>query len=444
MARVLLVSLRSPFLDSDRVFPPIGLLQLKACLDAAGHECNVDDDPVLEPAYFDQGYDVIGFSVMTPQGQDARKALQALRSLPKPPKAVIGGPHALHYTDQVVEDPWDYIVRGDGERAIVQIANGETLPRVSTDQLSEDDMNATPRPWRDARWLQKYRYTLEGHRCTTMLTTRGCPMGCTFCEDRRTRVRHYAPARVREEIEDVMAAGFGSIMFFDDIFAMIPKRTKELTDLIRPYDLRYRCFAHANTLREDMAAQLASSGCVEIGFGCEHASQKILDTIGKGVKVHHNEEFLDRCKRHGIRVKAFFIVGLPGENHDTLRELEEFIARHTEAGTLYDFDATVYFPYRGTHIRDNLGQYDLQIAGEADSALGYYKGQQGSAEVVISTSALSGEEIREAKERIYRTYNRRFRSGVKGITAAAGPGATAEMQPGSGTPGRIVVEAHVS
>lgn len=418
MSKVLLVSLRSPFLDDDRVFPPIGVLQLKSVLDAAGHECVVEDDFDTKDLGRYAEYDVVGFSVMTPQGKQANEALHMLRRACQRPKFVIGGPHALHYTEDVAKEPWDYIVRADGERAILQIANGEAIDRITSEQLSEREMNEFPRPWRNKAWLSRYHYKLDGLLGTTMLTTRGCPMGCRFCEDRRTTVRHYSADRVRMEIEDVIETGHQSIMFFDDIFAMIPKRTRELTDMIRPYGLKYRCFAHANTLKEGMAEDLATSGCVEIGFGCEHSSQKMLDTIGKGVKVHHNEEFLQRCKRYGIRVKAFFIVGLPGEDHETLRDLEDFIARHTEDGTLHDFDATVYFPYRGTYIRDNVQEFDLQLTGEIDSALGYYKGQQGAAEVTIRTSALSGDEIREAKERIYRTYNKRFRDAAKPANAS--------------------------
>lgn len=411
MSRIVLISLRSPFMDSDRVFPPLGAMQLKACLDAAGHDCVLDDAPDFDDVDRYRGFDVLGFSVMTPQGREAREALLSLKAAGVGGKFVVGGPHALHYRDACEPDPWDHIVTGDGERFFTRIANGEAgLDRVLHEAMSEDEMNATPRPWRDREWLGKYQWRLDGLPGTTMLTTRGCPMGCRFCEDARTKVRHYRPERIRAEIEDVMAAGFGAVMFFDDIFAMIPKRTTELTRMIAPYGLKYRCFAHANTLKENMAAELAASGCVEVGFGCEHASQKMLDTIGKGVKVAHNEEFLDRCARHGIRVKAFFIAGLPGETEETLAELEAFIARHTASGLLYDFDLSVYFPYRGTEFRDNMPKYDLSAEGDLDAALGYYKGKGGDAEVTLRTAALTGAQIRAAKDRIYHAHNRRFKA----------------------------------
>jgi len=410
MSRVLLVSLRSPFMDSDRVFPPLGTMQLKACLDAAGHDCVLDDAPDFSDTDRYRGYDVLGFSVMTPQGREAREAVTSLKAAGVGGQFVIGGPHALHYRDVCEPDPWDYLITGDGERALTALADGDrSLPRIVHEVMTEEEMNATPRPWRDREWLSKYQWKLDGVPGTTMLTTRGCPMGCRFCEDARTKVRHYAPERIKAEVEDCIAAGFGALMFFDDIFAMLPKRTTELTRLIKPYGLKYRCFAHANTLKENMAAELAASGCTEIGFGCEHASQKMLDTIGKGVKVKDNEDFLQRCARHGIRVKAFFIAGLPGETQETLDELEAFIARHTASGLLYDFDLTVYFPYRGTEFRDRMSKYDLSAEGDLDAALGFYKGKDGSAEVTLRTAALSGEEISAAKERIYRTHNRRYK-----------------------------------
>lgn len=409
MSKVYLISLRSPFLDDDRVFPPIGVLQLRSCLAAAGHETTVEDDFDFENPSRYADADVVGFSVMTPQGREAERARRLLAQHAPGAKLVIGGPHALHYTEQVVAAPWDYVVRGDGERVMVQIADGDpAAPRISSDQLTEDEMNACPLPWRDAEFLHRYRYRLDGLPGTTMLTTRGCPMGCAFCEDRRTKVRHYRPDRVRAEVQQVYDAGFRAIMFFDDIFAMMPKRTAELTEIMKPFGMKYRCFAHANTLREDMARQMADSGCVEVGFGCEHAAQKILDVIGKGVRAEQNVEFLQRCRRWGIRVKAFFIVGLPGEDRDTLLALEEFIATHTANGNLHDFDATVYYPYRGTLIRDKLDEYDMQVAGDLDASLGYYKGREGAAEVCIRTAGLSGEEIRAAKEYLYRRYNRRF------------------------------------
>lgn len=410
MSRVLLISLRSPFLDSDRVFPPIGLLQLKSCLVSAGHEVDLVDDfePNDVPVKY-SGYDVAGFSVMTPQGKDAIKALTLFKESHPHTKCVIGGPHALHYFDEVESQPWDYIVPADGERAIVQIANAQPgLPRVIRDQLSTVDMNLTPRPDRDLTFLSNYHYKIDGIPATTMLTTRGCPMGCKFCEDRRTTVRHYEIERVLQEIDDVKRAGFGAIMFFDDIFAMMPKRTQDLTRAIKPLGIKYRCFAHANTLKEEMAEQLADSGCVEIGFGCEHASQKILDVIGKGVKTYHNEDFLSRCHRYGIRVKAFFIIGLPGETQETLDELESFIQRHTQSGLLYDFDVTLYYPYKGTYIRDNISEFDIQLVEGLNDSVGFYKGKEGTAEAVVRTSTLSPEQLRDAKERIYHSYNRRF------------------------------------
>lgn len=418
MARVLLVSLRSPFMDSDRVFPPIGLLQLQSCLIEAGHDVQVVDDfdPEDVPTVY-SGFDVAGFSVMTPQGKDSIRALGLFKEAHPETVAVIGGPHATHYLADVEAQPWDFIVPADGERAIVKIADWVDagrepggLPRVIREQLRPDEMNATPLPARAWDFLGRYHYELDGLRTTTMLTTRGCPMGCRFCEDRRTTVRHYDIDRVVREIEEVKALGFGAVMFFDDIFLMIPKRTAELTAAIAPLGIKYRCFAHANTLREEMARQAAASGCVEIGFGCEHASQKILDVIGKGVKTSDNEVFLERCKRHGIRVKAFFIVGLPGENHETLAELEDFIARHIRSGALADFDLSLYFPYQGTYIRENLEEFDLQVTGDLDVALGYYKGHAGAAEAVVRTVALSAEELKDAKERIYKAYNPRFKA----------------------------------
>ena len=80
----------------------------------------VDDfDPEDVPGGYG-GYDVAGFSVMTPQGKDAVRALKLMRQHHPDTVTVIGGPHATHYFAEVEKHPWDFIVPADGERAIVQ------------------------------------------------------------------------------------------------------------------------------------------------------------------------------------------------------------------------------------------------------------------------------------------------------------------------------------
>lgn len=409
MQNVLLVALRSPFMDSDRVFPPLGILYLKSFLLQFNYQVDIEDDPTFAKVATWKDYDLIGFSVMTPQGRDANLFLHEIKQRWPNKICVIGGPHALHYTDEVEQEPWDYIVRGDGEHDLLKILQGKMEKRISTTQASIDEMNNFPLPYRDREFLHRYQYILDGEKTTTLMTSKGCCMGCNFCEDRRTPMRNYTIDRVYNECKEIKSLGFNGAMAFDDILLMLPKRTIEMFSRLKELDMKFRGFAHANTLKPAMAQAFKDGGGVEVGFGCEHAAQKILDVIDKGVKTHHNELFLQTCRDVGLRVKAFFMLGLPGEDWDTIKELEEFIAKHTENGNLYDFDCAIFYPYKGTYIRQHIEKFDIEIVKSIDS-LGYYKGKDGQAEAIVRTKALTSEEIKHEKERIYRTYNKRFKN----------------------------------
>jgi radical SAM superfamily enzyme YgiQ (UPF0313 family) len=172
-------------------------------------------------------------------------------------------------------------------------------------------------------------------------------------------------------------------------------------------------------MTDEIAKILSESGCIEIGFGAESGSQKILDTINKRVKVEQNYKFVETCNKFGIKVKAFVLIGLPGEDMETIKETKAFIDYLTKTpymnrfGKLItnDFDVTIYFPYKGTKIRDSIDQgeriYDLSLINNPDSQLGFYKGKNGASEISVRTSGLSSEQLVEIQHSIQAEFKSR-------------------------------------
>src|SRR3990167_10260232 len=101
LENILLMSLRSPYLDSERVYPPLGLLYLKSAVDKIANVDLCDDYDLTQPERFEP-YDLIGLSVMTPQRDEALKVLKTIKEAYPDKKVAIGGPHALHYFKEVV------------------------------------------------------------------------------------------------------------------------------------------------------------------------------------------------------------------------------------------------------------------------------------------------------------------------------------------------------
>lgn len=378
----------SSFLDSDRVFPHLGPYYIKRFVEEnSTHKVFIS---YREPydINFDE-IDIVGFSSTTPQYPSV---LNILKIVPKNCITVIGGSHAKNYP--IEEDKiWDYIIKGDGCHPFLNLLNGNELGNEL------DDPNQLPH--RDRSFFD-YKYYLDGNPTTVIITSRGCPNSCAFCEHANTLVRLKKPEYVKKEIQEIVKLGFTGIMFFDDLFCLNTKRVRNLCAIIKPFNIKFRCFAHARNFNEEMACLLADSGCIEIGYGAEHVVQKILDTVNKRTSTKQNYEIINIAHRHGIRVKAFLLLGLPGENNATAKELEKFVL----TSGIDDYDVGIYFPYKGTTIADNIDAYDIFLETK-NNALGYYKGKLGFAECLVHTSEITSNELKMWRERIY-SHNKRW------------------------------------
>ena len=418
-SKLLLVSLRDAYMDSDRVMPPLGVMALQSYMLDCGIDSVIENDFDCDNLDKYQDFTHIGISCMTPQKKEACEILHVVKKHYPEIIVIIGGPHANFYLEECLEEPFDHIVVGDGELALEQIIRGKISERVVTISVSEDDMNKFPLPYRDSAFLNQYEFPMHGFRATTILTAKGCPMNCAFCEHAGTKTKLYNSENVGRQIDQAKAVGFEAIMFFDDIFCLSKKRVKELSQEIVKRNMPYRCFAHARTMTRDIADILADTGCIEIGFGTESGSQKILDNINKKTTVQQNMDLVEICNERHIKVKAFLMLGLPGENKETVAETADFLEflmsktfiNHEGLVASNDFDLGIYFPYKGTAIRDAIDNkhntYDLFLEANPDKYKGVYKGKHGIAEAIVKTSALSSDEIVVLKNRLYNQFKKK-------------------------------------
>ncbi len=466
--KTLLLTLDSPFLDSAYVFPYLGILYLISVADRCGLPVTYLDDQedLIRPiaaggpivAYTDRfrlnnvaryaQFDVIGISCMTPQGAQAYAICRAIKKAFPDKLIILGGPHARFYLDECLANEFDLIVTGDGERIFEELICGDVSrladkvvrqtrnTLVLNDELSARQMNRFPIPLRQKPYLEQYRYSLEGRSATTLINSRGCPMSCAFCEHRNTLPRWHSVEHFSAEIEDILACGFNAVMIFDDLFAIHPAKLEPYLNVLvhhhKTSDLLFRCFGHADIISKhpQLLKMLSEAGCVEIGIGAESASQKILDTIGKRTTVDQLHTCINLSARQGIKIKAFFMIGLPGETELTFNTTNDFIQLYRRKyPDHFDFDLSVFFPYRGTLIGDALRleqghsmmkgshrfdnhSFDLRLnpsyTWEAvDSGLmGAYKKRGGASDLVIESYQwrsekllLSAEKIMALKER---------------------------------------------
>ncbi len=405
LENIVLLSLRSPYLDSDKVYPPLGILYIhqKLLNERPSVNVTISDNYSLTDNEWMKGYDAIGVSIMTPQRAEANRLLEFVKQTKPNIKIIAGGSHAKYYLDEMKTKPWDYIVTHDGERMILDIVDGAEK-RILTDPLHPRDFGkfvVKPARLENKDFLAGYGYKLNGRNSTTLLTAQGCPEHCEFCEDAHSFVRYHPFEQIVEELDDIQTLGYKGVYIFDDIFSLIQKRTEPIARELKKRDLIYRCNGQARLFTEKFADLLAETGCYEIAFGAESGSQKILDNIHKRTTVEQNYRFVKWCKERGIICKAFLMLGLPGENLETIADTERFIQ---EAG-ISDFQLSIYYPYKGTGIRDAIDSkkegFDMIFEGEG---LGAYGQKGGSTEAVVRTKALSSQELLYHRDRLVKTY----------------------------------------
>ena len=222
--KLLLISLRDPFLDSDRVMPPIGIMSLQSYMLSLGFDSEIENNFDLDNIDKYHEYTHFAISCMTPQKKQAYSILNIIKSRFNDKNVIIGGPHTQYYLEDCVKEPFDYIIVGDGEYSLRTVIEDKANRRILNIPVASAEMNKLPVPYREPEFLKQYNFNIQGINASTILTAKGCPMSCAFCEDAGTKVRLYNPENIDIQIKDVLKAGFQGIMFFDDIFAISKKK----------------------------------------------------------------------------------------------------------------------------------------------------------------------------------------------------------------------------
>jgi radical SAM superfamily enzyme YgiQ (UPF0313 family) len=392
---VCLVRCPSRFLIDERAFPPLGLMAVGAGLKRAGHAVTLFDGEIED---LPLDYHYYGFGPTTPEYPAAVNCLHRIKQHNPTARVIIGGPHVmLNKTDNV---PWDCRVVGDGEFAVVEaFASGVQV--VVAPELPLDNY---PMPDRTLVDLRKYTATLDGELVSPIMGSRGCPWQCAFCCKNYQKVRLNSAQRIITEIDVLYASGYDAVAFPEDVFVLNPERTIAVAHHLGCRGMIWRCLARADLLvkyGQDFVDILANGGCTGVGIGIESGSDRILKAINKGETTATILKAIGMLKQTGLHVKGFFILGLPGENEESLKETETFL----EQAELDDVDCKIFQPYPGSPIYDHREQYDIKWR-DIPLENTFYKGVPGLYHGNISTSCLTTERIVEAWKHLDSKFNK--------------------------------------
>ena len=392
---VCIVAPPAPFLLDPYVFPPLGALAVATSIRDSGYDVIVHDGSVED---IPTGYDYYGISITTPQFPDAVSALGKIRSMPKKSRVFAGGPHVTIDPDSCLKAGFDGVIMGDGE-------TGLDLSIVYDCTRIEAPAKSFPTPDRSFVDIKKYKYLIDDREATSLVTSRGCPYNCAFCckSTATNKFKMNSSDVVVDEIKHLKDVyGYKAFMFFDDLFVMNKKRLLNICERIAPWDLKWRCFVRGDVIVRnglETVLRMKEAGCREVGIGVESGSEEILRSINKGETHEDIKQAIRMLRGADIRVKAFFIIGLPGESPETIEQTRKFL----EDCPTDDVDMTIYQPYKGSYIYENKQQFDIGWDSNNLSA-SWYKGHPGEYHSNVWTSRMTPDDIEQAQATLEREF----------------------------------------
>jgi len=407
--KIILIETPSPFLMDEKVNTPLGLLYLSAFLKQDGYDVVVRHLTGDNYEEFNEQADIYGLSLTTPQYPYAIKIATRLKELYPKSVLVAGGVHPTVRPQECL-DYFDYVVKGEGEHALSYLVRQIELGRKPYSRIIEGmyvkDMATLPMPDFNAVDLKSYKYYVGDRLATSIMSSRGCAWDCAFCNSCsmwKGKIRRNSVENVIKEIDLLYDMGYRAVVFQDDVFTLDQDRVKRIGEHLLKKGMIYRCLIRGDdTTTLEKLKIMKDTGCVHVGFGCESGSQKMLDMVNKRTSVEKNMEIIQRCKDAGLIIKTFFIIGLPGESHETIAETMKWIERAKSIG-MDGLDANIFYPYPGTTIRENMDKYDIKLRDTSydDS---YMKGRSGEYRAMVSTSHLTAEEIVMYRDKIFNDF----------------------------------------
>ncbi len=186
-----------------------------------------------------------------------------------------------------------------------------------------------------------------------LIAGRGCPYSCTFCYRNFGRtVRYRSVENIIEEIKTLKEKyKITHFEFQDELFTLNDKRVVEFCDRVLKEKLKitWRCLGRANLANYEILKLMKETGCHWLGYGIESGSQRMLDSMNKKITVAEAKKAIRLTRKAGINVSATFMIGMPGETRETIRETVEF-CKETEIFNVPFFTA----PYPGTFLYQSL------------------------------------------------------------------------------------------
>jgi radical SAM superfamily enzyme YgiQ (UPF0313 family) len=271
-------------------------------------------------------------------------------------KVVLGGPEAANYPTEYLSRGADVVIIGEGEETMVEVRpaldaagphrlhgilgtvfrdeEGTVVTNPPRPQIA--DIDALPWPDREAIDVEQYVDVWREHHQTgsvSLITARGCPYKCRWCSHAVFGYTHRRRSVVgtADELQFLIERYSPDIAWYaDDVFTINHRWLYEYNAELKRRGIRipFETISRADRMMKDEVLQaLAELGCWRIWIGAESGSQRILDSMERGVTVEQVLFATQAAKRFGIQVGMFLMWGYEGETVDDIAATVDLVRR---------------------------------------------------------------------------------------------------------------------
>jgi anaerobic magnesium-protoporphyrin IX monomethyl ester cyclase len=364
------------FIQND-YFPWLGVMSLSAVLKRHGHRARLVtafSAARAGRAVHEAGPDLVAMHTITGAHKFSLSAAAAAKEALPGVKVILGGPHATFFPEIVRHPAVDFVCRGEGEYALLDLAN-RLDARGPTDDIANiwaksgggiaendvrpllEDLDGLPFPDRELYWEGRPR-----PRIAYFMAGRGCPHRCAMCFNEKNMalyrgkgryVRMRGPENVLAEIEEVRKRyGVSTVRFEDDTFTIKRDWSRAFLDqYAKRVGLPFFIGTRADALDAETASALRRSGCYMAVFAVESGSERVRNGIlHKDVSTASLTTAGELLHQAGIPFLTANILGIPGE---TLEEGFMTVDLNIELKTDYPWFA-VFQPYPSISIEETV------------------------------------------------------------------------------------------
>ncbi len=338
------------YIEEERgAYPPLGLMYLASYLKERGEDITVLDGQFLDYSQIESALrrikpDIVGIQALSFTLIDALYVARIVRKIDKRIIIVFGGRHPTLFPQETVNLPEvDIVVQGEGEipfhGLVKNIHNKDALKKVkglvfmdgkqiiNTGFATIPELDTLPFPDIDSLLLKKYKCLISKKGgFMTMITSRGCPFNCTFCDEKHSVFRSRSAKNVVDEIETYVASGIKNIFFYDATFSINKTRAIAICDEIitRNIKVNIELRTRVDLVDDDILKKLKQAGCIRIQYGIESGSDHILKNLNKHTTVEKITAVVQKTEKYGFEILADFMIGCPGEKKEDIERTIAF------------------------------------------------------------------------------------------------------------------------